>query len=525
MDRRQFLEVLIVIAACSEASRVRAETRKPDEYAADTQPFDYAWLRGHARGLAALPYAEGTTNLPPEIADLDYNQYQSIQFRPEHSLWHEDALGIELRFFHMGLFFKRPIQLFEVVAGKARHLDYDPGRFDFGKSGVNGKVLPKDLGYAGFRIVSHINPTIDLAAFLGASYFRAVGAGKQYGMSARGLAVDTGMPHPEEFPYFTHYWFERPVKNAGRLVVYALLNSPSVTGAYRFEVTPGNSLVMDVDAAIYPRTEIARLGIAPLTSMFQTAENDRRLANDTRPEIHDSDGLAMWSGAGEWIWRPLENPVGLRYNAYQDENPRGFGLLQRDRDFENYQDDAVFYERRPGVWVETRNAWGRGAVTLVEIPTLNETFDNIVAFWNPAQAPKPGDELIFAYRLHWGAEPPFKPKYATVHATRTGLGGVVGHKRRYFSWRFAVDFKGGMLPLLAADAKVDLNVETSRGKIEIPSARPLFSIEGYRAIFDLVPDESADPINLRMFLSIDGEPLTETWFYQYSPPPLAERKY
>ena len=185
---------------------------------------------------------------------------------------------------------------------------------------------------------------------------------------------------------------------------------------------------MDVDAALYPRKAIERLGIAPLTSMFQYGENDRRMANDWRPEIHDSDGLAMWTGSGEWIWRPLANPRSMRFNAFADENPRGFGLLQRDRNFDHYQDDGVFYERRPSLWVEPKSGWGKGSVQLVEIPTVDETFDNIVAFWNPAAKPRAGEELLFSYRLHWGARPPVQASAARVVATRTGIGGVVGQQ-------------------------------------------------------------------------------------------------
>jgi glucans biosynthesis protein len=293
---------------------------------------------------------------------------------------------------------------------------------------------------------------------------------------------------------------------------------------------PGGTLVMDVDAAIYPRKPIKRLGIAPLTSMYQYGENDRRMANDWRPEIHDSDGLSLLTGNGEWIWRPLVNPPGVRVNSYFDANPRGFGLLQRDRDFNHYQDDSVFYERRPSLWVEPKNpsgaGWGKGAVQLVELPAPDETYDNIVAFWNPAEQPKPGEELLYSYRLHWGSEMPYAPALAQVVATRTGLGGIVGQKRKYFSWRFAVDFAGGELATLAKKANVEPVISASRGEIEITSARPQEQINGYRAMFDLKPtDNGTEPIDLRLYLRLGGRPLTETWLYQWTPPPVKERKY
>ncbi len=533
LTRREMLVGLLALAASvpapgadKAADRGKTRERLPVRPSAlePAAPFDYALLKGRARTLAASPYDDRAPPLPETLAKLDFDHYQAIRYRPDHSLWHADDLGMELRFFHTGFLFKKPVQLHEVVAGRARSIAYAADRFDFGTSGVDARQLPPDLGYAGFRLVHAMNPDTDLTAFLGASYFRAVGIDKQYGLSARGLAVNTGLPTPEEFPNFTHFWFERPAARTDHLVVYALLDSPSVAGAYRFDIHLGANLVMEIDAALYPRTAIERLGIAPLTSMYQTGENDRRLAHDFRPELHDSDGLAMHTGAGEWLWRPLENPRQLRFNVYLDDNPRGFGLLQRDRNFDHYQDDGVFYERRPSVWVVPKGSWGKGAVTLVEIPTADETFDNIVAFWTPGTPLAVGEECLIGYTLNWGREPPELPPLATVQATRTGIGGVIGKARQYFSWRFALDFSGGRLPLLARNVPLELKVETSRGRIEIPSVRPLDAIGGYRALFDLVPDDAEGPINLRVQLQLGGESLTETWLYQYTPPPLAERR-
>jgi len=487
--------------------------------------FDYAALKGQARALSAQAYKSHQGELPKEVSALNWDQYQAIQYRQDHALWQDDKLRFKAKFFHLGLYFKSPVKMYEIANGQAQELAYDPAMFDYGKSGLKGGKLPKELGFAGFRLNFHTDETRDVAAFLGASYFRAVGGDWQYGLSARGLAIDTGAPTPEEFPNFVAYYLEKPDPGLNTLTVYGLLDSPSTTGAYRFIITPGGTLTMDIDAALYPRKAIERLGIAPCTSMYQTGENDRRMAWDWRPEIHDSDGLSMYTGSGEWIWRPVENPRNLRFNAYQDNNPKGFGLLQRDRNFDHYQDDGVFYDRRPSLWVEPKAGWGKGSVQLVEIPTVDETFDNIVAFWSPATKPKAGDELLFGYRLHWGAKMPANPPNAICVATRTGLGGVVGQKRQYFSWRFAVDFAGGDLPLIAGKTEVRAEISVSRGKVEITSARPLDAIRGYRAMFDIVPpDDTTTPIDIRLYLSANGQPMTETWLYQWTPPPKEDRK-
>ncbi len=495
------------------------------------QSFSYAALKGLARELAAKPYQPPPEVLPATIAHLTWDQMQQIRFKDQNALWHDDNSKFRIRFFHLGLYNKLPVRIFEVHDGHARQLAYDPALFDYGHSGVDANQLPAELGFAGIQVFFRTDWRRDVAAFQGASYFRAGGENKQYGLSTRGLAIDCGLPRSEEFPRFTSFWLERPVPDANRFTIYALLDSPSVAGAYRIQIAPGEPLTMDIDAAIYPRRSIELLGVAPLTSMFLCGENDRRVSWDFRPEIHDSDGLSMHTGAGEWIWRPLANPSQLRVNSFLDDNPRGFGLLQRDRNFDHYQDDGAFYDRRPSAWVEPKSdeagaGLGKGAVHLVEIPTNDETFDNIVAFWTPAAKPRAGEELLFSYRLFWGQKLLAVPKLATVQATRTGIGGVVGVKRTYFSWRFAVDFASGELASLGADAKVEPVITASRGKVEIISARPLKAIDGWRAMFDIRPtDESVEPFDLRLFLRLNGRPLTETWLYQWTPPAPADRKF
>ncbi len=489
----------------------RAEARGRPE----GKPFTKEWLRQEAKRLSREPYQALDDTLPDWIADLDWDAYQSIRFRPERSLWAGETLPFQVRLFHLGLFFKHPVKLHEVVHGVAEPIRYSKDLFTFDdKLGVPSSV--GDIGFAGFRVHAHPDFERDVFSFLGASYFRAVGGTKQYGLSARGLAVDTGLPRPEEFPEFRQFWLERPSAKAEYVTLHALLDSPSVAGAYTFDIWMGDTTAMEIEAHLFPRKAIERIGIAPLTSMFQYGENDRRVSDDFRPEIHDSDGLAMHTGAGERIWRPLVNSPVVRVNSFMDNNPKGFGLLQRDRNFDHYLDDGAMYHLRPSAWVEPIGEWGQGAVQLVEIPTTDETFDNIVAYWSPAEAFGSGQERVFKYRLSWGSEPPSRGGMAEVVATRIGAGGIPGQKNRVPSRKFVIDFEGGGLGGLPANAKVEPVISASRGQIKEPAARALKGTQAWRCNFDLI-SEGNEPVDLRCYLRDERGALSETWLYQWTP--------
>jgi periplasmic glucans biosynthesis protein len=527
MSRRTFLRTgaaALTLAAARPWAQGWAAPPHARKTLGPAQPFDYATLKGLARSLAGAAYKPPNENLPRAIEKLDWDHWEAIRFRDEQSLWARDGLRYQIRFAHLGFRVRRPVRMYVVEEGHAQELAFDPAMFDYSHAGVRPQDLPATMGFGGFKIFYHTDWVRDCAVFQGASYFRAVSGDLQYGMSHRGLAVDTGLPQPEEFPDFVAWYLERPAKDSDQLTVYGLLDSPSIAGAYRFVIQVGDTQLMDVDAALYPRKSIERLGIAPGTSMFFVGKNQRNVSEDWRPEIHDSDGLSIWSGSGEWIWRPLNNPRALRVNTFIEEAPRGFGLMQRERRFEQYQDDGVFYEKRPSVWVEPKASWGKGAIMLVEIPTRDETADNVVAFWNPADKPQRGQELLFGYRLYWCRHNPIANPLALARYTWAGIGGVIGQPRNHFSWRFVIDFFGGNLPLLVESDRVMPVISVSRGRIEIPSARILRPENGWRAMFDLAPDESTEPINLRLYLALNGQPLSETWLYQYTPPAPADRK-
>ena len=360
-------------------------------------------VAAEAKTLAEQKYQAPRSNLPKEFRDMKFADYQKIQFNRDKAQWAGDKTPFKLSFYHQGMHFDTPVKINEVTATTVEEIKYDPSRFDFGDVQFDPKAT-ENLGWAGFRVLYPINKADkqdEIMTMLGASYFRVVGKGQIYGLSARGMAIDTALPSGEEFPRFTEFWIEKPKPNDKHLVIFALLDSPRATGAYRFTLRPGVDTVVDVKAQMFLRDKVGKLGIAPLTSMFLFGANQPSKVLNYRRELHDSSGLAIHAGNGEWIWRPLNNPKHLSVSNFSVENPRGFGLLQRGRDFSHYEDLDDNYDKRPSAWIEPQGDWGKGSVDLVEIPTADETNDNIVAFWSPDTLPEPLKPFDFAYRLHW----------------------------------------------------------------------------------------------------------------------------
>jgi len=484
----------------------------------EARPFSFDDVRERAKQLAAKPYA-APTPAPEIVQDVDFDAAQKIKFRADRALWPSGPGACPVRLFHVDRYNPLPVRINEVADGKAREVIYTPDAFDY-KDPEFASKLPPDLGFSGFRIMDGRGKDTDWLAFQGASYFRSSGEDNQYGASARGIAINTAMPEPEEFPRFVEFWLEEPERDAATITIYALLDGPSISGAYKFIASKTTRVpIIDVSADLYARTDIDRVGIAPLTSMFWYGENDRRYAIDWRPEIHDSDGLAMWTGANEHIWRPLINSSQVRTNSFLDANPKGFGLMQRDRDFAGYQDDGAFYNKRPGIWVEPVGEWGEGAVQLVEIPTDDEIHDNIVAYWVRKEPVRAGDELSYAYKLYWQNDEPNPPvNIGRVVATYTGTGGVPGARRKedFYKRKFVIDFAGG--PLASMQQRFDVTpvVTHSRGRVDNAYVIKVVGTDRWRALFDLAT-EGDEPIDLRCYLRLGDETLTETWLYQWMP--------
>jgi glucans biosynthesis protein len=472
--------------------------------------FGFDDVAALAQTQAQRPYQSASRQPPAELAALTYDQYRDIRFRPDHALWRADKAPFELMFFHLGKFQTEPVRINEVTPQGVRHVRYRSADFDYGKN----KLSPQkwgDLGFAGFRAHYPFNNTSykdELVVFLGASYFRALGAGQRYGLSARGLAIDTIGGKTEEFPRFAEFWIVKPEANAKTLTIFALLDSPRASGAYQFDVQPGTQTAMNVRARLFLRAPVATLGIAPLTSMYFFGENQPH-RTDFRPEVHDSDGLMIAMGEGEWIWRPLVNPKQTLATSFTMKQLRGFGLMQRDRRFASYEDPEASYELRPSAWVEPVGNWGPGRVELVQLSTPDETNDNIVAYWVPETAPAPGQPMDFSYRVLWQGEQMQRPPGGWVVQTRAGRGfaELAGDEQQ-----FIVDFTGPTLSALPADAPVKAVVSTpSNGEILESNAYRLEATGAWRMAVRVKQLNPAQPTELRGYLQRGEDVLTETW--------------
>ena len=463
--------LLCVVLTSDAAELVTTSPQTQQEQATSAEPnaqFGFAQVQQRAAQLAAKPYVADRPPLPDSLRKLSYDDYRDIRFKPEKSLWRDERLAFEVQSFLRGFIYAERVRINSITNGKVEALDYKSDLFNFGHVAIP-EGLPADLGFAGFRLHYPLNredSRDEVAVFLGASYFRFLGQQQHYGLSARGLAIDTALSSGEEFPVFREFWLQKPEQRATEITVYALLDSPRVTGAYRFAIKPGLRTLIEVKAHLYFRDKIAKLGIAPLTSMFLHGKTTERYVNDFRPEVHDSDGLLIATRAGERIWRPLVNPKSLRISAFQTPGLQGFGLLQRERRYSQYEDLEAHYQLRPSVWIEPIGDWGKGVVELVEIPSPSERHDNIVAYWVPEHAPKAGQELVFEYRLRAALEWEGDTAGARVIATRIGAGGA--REENSDPRKFVIDFFGPALKSLAEDQVLEAAVTASKGKLSKP---------------------------------------------------------
>jgi glucans biosynthesis protein len=490
------------LAAGRAASAVGIDS-KSDPKSGDT-PFGPNTVRDLAKALAARPYAPPDTRLPAKLATIDYGDYANLHFQTDKALWRAQGLPFQVQFFPRGYLYSTRVDIFEVADERARPIPFALDLFNDG--GMGREVFPADLGFSGFRLHHPVNNKDyeEFAVFQGASYFRAVGRGEVYGLSARGLSIGSG-ESGEEFPDFRVFWLERPAVGATSVGVQALLDGPSATGAFRFRIRPGEETVFDVEAIIYPRRDIAKAGLAPMSSMFFLGDINRFRTHATRSPIHDSQGLEIWNGRGERLWRPLDNPPQLEADAFEDDSPRGFGLMQRSRPPD--EDDPQAYPRRPDLWVEPLGHWGPGALELVDITTTDANADNVTSSWRPKAPLKAGSALTIAYRLTWGQRGPNEPHAPRVFDSRRG-----GRDGRHIDIEYrAVE------PETLEPAVLQSEITTSVGRIT--GSTITRSAEGGPGAvllsFDLDPGP-AGAADLRAVLTRDGRPISEIWLYRWT---------
>jgi glucans biosynthesis protein len=478
---------------------------------AHAHAFGFKDVDARAQQRASASYKPPDMNVPNALRDLDEKRYHAIRFQPKATYWQNAKTLFTLQFFHEGWRFIDPVKLNEITPSGVHEIVFDPNRFDYTGSGVTPDVA-KGTAFAGFRVHFPLNSADkkdEVLSFLGASYFRALGKDQSYGLSARGLAIDTALASGEEFPRFVEFWIERPKPKSTSMTIYGLLDSPRATGAYEFVLTPGVETTMRVHARLHMRDKVGKLGVAPLTSMFFFGSNQHAAHDDYRPEVHDSDGLSIHASSGEWIWRPLVNPKHLLVTSFALTDPAGFGLMQRMRDAHRYEDATNPYESHPSAWVEPNGPWGAGHIELVEIPSPDETNDNISAYWLSDQ---PVSDI--AYTLHWQKNVETRPATAWISQTLRGEG---YEPKPDGSICFVIDFEGPMLADSTPDAPVtalvsgDANaVIVSKKAIRNPAGN------GWRLFLRIQRQDDKKSTEMRANLK-RGDATSETWSYVLPP--------
>ena len=470
--------------------------------------FDPASIVDQASALAKKPFKAPAADLPEAFGKLSYEQYVTIKSRPGTAIWLNEATGFAIEPLHRGFALSTPMHINIVENGVARQLIYDAAAFDFG--GLDIKPPTDDIGFSGFRVLQprENGELMDAAIFQGYSFFRAMARGQNFGIVARALSIRTADANGEELPVIRSVWIEKPSLASNALVIHALLDSESASGAFRFTLRPGDATIIDTEGTLFTRVKIENFGLGAMQGTALLGPLDRRKFDDVRPEVADANGLQMLTGKGEWLWRPVSNRDALQISWFVDENPKGFGLIQRQRRAEQFLDDDQHWEQRPSLWIEPIGNWGAGAVQLIEIPSESENNDNIVAFWRPKVPLAAGDTHSFAYRQFWCWSPPEHPPLAVAILSRSGRTG----KRR----RFVVEFAGEILGDLQRTA--DLQPRLSVGPGTITAMRGFLSREArtFRVVFDL--DPGAETLcELRLLLEAGGKPLSETWIYRWTP--------
>ncbi len=520
---KSILGLFIALSTCAVSNQALASTTK----ASISQSSLFDVISARAKKLASEDYKAPNNIELDSLNNINYQDYRSIRFKQDQAVWKDDGL-YELQLFHPGFLYKTPVTI-NTVDSDSKHsrLPFNTDFYNYDgtaaplKDELTKSTTNTQLGHAGFRLHYPLNTNTykdEIMVFQGASYFRVVGPNQVYGLSARGLAIDTALASGEEFPMFKEFWLVKPTAEQTSIVLFALLDSPSVSGAYKFNIDPTTNTTVKIDMQIFARKDVKKLGIAPLTSMFYHGENSTKFFDDYRPEVHDSDGLLTQSQDDKWVWRPLNNPSQLSVTSFAYENPKGFGLAQRDRDFNNYFDIEAHYHDRPSLWIEPQGEWGNGRVELVEIPTDTETNDNIVSYWVPENPFKAGDSLKLSYKMSTFNSSLNKHEKAHVVRTRIGSAALPGEDNPppQSHRQFTVDFSGPALNALSEQLKLNADIQLTTGEVSDVSVQKLPEGYGWRVAFKIAPQDD-NPVDMRLSLKLRDKNISEVWSYVWYP--------
>lgn len=509
-DRRHFLlqgTALVSVAALFGGSVYPVFAQTPP---VEGLGFQASSIIEQARALSRKPYVAPASDLPDVFSNLNYDQYVSIKPLPSVRIWNNENHGFKLEPLHRGFVFSNPVTLYVIENGQTQRITYDTGQFDFGR--IVPPVPSGDIGFSGFRLYAPTpsGEAQEFAIVQGLSFFRAMARDQNFGVMARALSVRPADARGEEFPVFRAFWLEKPLPATNAIVAHGLFDSESVTGYIRMTFRPGEATIVDVETILFPRVALDHIGFGGMGSTYYFGPNDRRNVDDARAAAYESTGLQILNGQGEWLWRPLQNPETLQISAFIDQNPKGFGLLQRNRQYFDFQDDNQHFERRPSLWIEPIEEWGQGSVQLIEIPTDSEVNDNILAYWRPKSPLIAGSEVNFSYRQFWNWTPPNRPPLAVVSSTRVGRGSN-SRKRRYY-----VDFTGDILAVGSVPADIKPVLSSGSGALSAIKTWTYPEQKTMRVVFDLDPGSEVSS-ELRLLLEAGGKPVSETWLYRWTP--------
>jgi glucans biosynthesis protein len=514
MDRRNFIKLASVLPLASTLRQARVHAQTSDGAAAavgNDSVFSEEWLLNQAEALVNQSFKPPALNLPSELANLDEQRYRAIRFKSELSVWKDDPSNFELQFFHTGFQYQFPVEINLIEGDRVRPFPYTTALFNYDQP-LTQPPPDSKAGFSGMAVGAPINRQDvkdEFLIFHGASFFRALAAGQVFGITARAISINTAQPAGEEFPFFRAFWIKKPAPGDRQLTIYALLDGPSVVGAYKFRADPGRFTILDVECSIFPRKQLTHVGIATLHSMYFFGAADPTRLDDYRPNVHSSNGLQIWNAAGEWIWRPLTNPEQLQYSVFLDRTPKGFGLLQRKRAFSEYEDIDARFGDRPSLWVEPMDDWGDGAVDLIEVPSQDEIYDNVIAFWRPRSPLVEKARRNFRYILHWGWAPPVRSTLSYVLQTRVG---IRGRNRSRF---FIIDFVSGHSCNACNVSQFTADARSGDGEIKNTAVRHNPATGGQRVSFEFEPGREPQT-DLRCHLKQNGQVISETWIYRWT---------